>query len=246
MIMTENETLKSKAGGSLLVLSLIMATASPFAYADLPQNTRVSRVPRHPGEPIYRDRDNNPPGPRGGPGTHWGNRPGLQGGPGASRDIRRGGPQWAAHHPEAVKRLDTNGDGRVSPEEFRQAQQVWQEKRADRLKKIDQNGDGKLEPAERQAARQQWLANHPKAAKKMDLNGDGKVDQADRQQFREQRRKRLEDWRQKANARGDGKVEPQERRLMREKWRAAHSQNAVQKDVGSPVAAASAPANTNS
>ena len=31
-----------------------------------------------------RDKDNNPPGPRGGPGTNWENRPGPQGGPGAS------------------------------------------------------------------------------------------------------------------------------------------------------------------
>ena len=30
------------------------------------------------------DNDNNPPGPRGGPGTNWENPPGPQGGPGAS------------------------------------------------------------------------------------------------------------------------------------------------------------------
>ncbi len=32
------------------------------------------------------DRDNNPPGPRGGPGTNWENPPGPKGGPGASPD----------------------------------------------------------------------------------------------------------------------------------------------------------------
>ena len=32
------------------------------------------------------DRDNNPPGPRGGPGTNWENPPGPRGGPGASPD----------------------------------------------------------------------------------------------------------------------------------------------------------------
>jgi hypothetical protein len=31
-----------------------------------------------------KDRDNNPPGPRGGPGTNWENPPGPRGGPGAS------------------------------------------------------------------------------------------------------------------------------------------------------------------
>lgn len=37
----------------------------------------------------YRDRDGNPPGPRGGPGTNWENPPGPRGGPGASPDRRR-------------------------------------------------------------------------------------------------------------------------------------------------------------
>ena len=32
------------------------------------------------------DRDDNPPGPRGGPGTNWENPPGPMGGPGASPD----------------------------------------------------------------------------------------------------------------------------------------------------------------
>lgn len=35
-----------------------------------------------------RDRDDNPPGPRGGPGTNWENPPGWRGGPGASPDFR--------------------------------------------------------------------------------------------------------------------------------------------------------------
>lgn len=35
------------------------------------------------------DRDNNPPGPRGGPGTNWENPPGPRGGPGTSPDRRR-------------------------------------------------------------------------------------------------------------------------------------------------------------
>ena len=35
---------------------------------------------------MARDWDNNPPGPRGGPGTNWENPPGPRGGPGASPD----------------------------------------------------------------------------------------------------------------------------------------------------------------
>lgn len=53
-------------------------------------------------ERCWIDRDDNPPGPRGGPGTNWENKPGPKGGPGASPDVRydrddnppgpRGGP----------------------------------------------------------------------------------------------------------------------------------------------------------
>lgn len=43
-----------------------------------------------------RDRDGNPPGPRGGPRTNWENPPGPRGGPGAGPDGRRGPyyPRW--------------------------------------------------------------------------------------------------------------------------------------------------------
>ena len=47
------------------------------------------------------DRDDNPPGPRGGPGTNWENPPGPAGGPGASPNRRTsrdrdgdGRPDW--------------------------------------------------------------------------------------------------------------------------------------------------------
>jgi hypothetical protein len=40
------------------------------------------------GRDYWGDRDDNPPGPRGGPGTNWENPPGPRGGPGASPDRR--------------------------------------------------------------------------------------------------------------------------------------------------------------
>jgi len=55
------------------------------------------------GSALAWDRDDNPPGPRGGPGTNWENPPGPGGGPGASPDRRyrwhnppgpRGGPGY--------------------------------------------------------------------------------------------------------------------------------------------------------
>ena len=54
------------------------------------------------------DRDNNPPGPVGGPGTNWENPPGPVGGPGASPDRRRwsrvGWRRFCANHPRACRK----------------------------------------------------------------------------------------------------------------------------------------------
>ncbi len=43
------------------------------------------------------DRDNNPPGAKGGPGTNWENPPGAKGGPGASPDRKPKGDVGAGH-----------------------------------------------------------------------------------------------------------------------------------------------------
>ncbi|MFA5812797.1 MAG: hypothetical protein WC956_10780, partial [bacterium] len=37
---------------------------------------------------MAKDKDNNPPGQKGGPGTNWENPPGAAGGPGASPDVK--------------------------------------------------------------------------------------------------------------------------------------------------------------
>ncbi|MBT9569203.1 MAG: hypothetical protein IV085_13005 [Thiobacillus sp.] len=52
------------------------------------------------------DRDNNPPGPRGGPGTNWENPPGPRGGPGMSPDRHH----FCKHHPRQCDR-DGNPPG---------------------------------------------------------------------------------------------------------------------------------------
>ena len=52
------------------------------------------------------DRDNNPPGWRGGPGTNWENPPGPAGGPGASPNRR----SW--NSVDRDRRHDRDGDRR--------------------------------------------------------------------------------------------------------------------------------------
>ena len=70
----------------------------------------------------HRDRDNNPPGWRGGPGTNWENPPGRRGGPGASPDRRLrhyyrahahhywSGAYWYWNAPSACWRRDRDGN----------------------------------------------------------------------------------------------------------------------------------------
>jgi hypothetical protein len=54
------------------------------------------------------DRDNNPPGWRGGPGTNWENPPGWRGGPGASPDRRW---QYDRPHRHWARDRDDNPPG---------------------------------------------------------------------------------------------------------------------------------------
>lgn len=71
------------------------------------------------------DRDNNPPGPAGGPGTNWENPPGPQGGPGASPNRPPTFEQWLERHPNAQKGFDRNGDGIADAKEKAKAKARW-------------------------------------------------------------------------------------------------------------------------
>ena len=97
------------------------------------------------------DRDNNPPGMAGGPGTNWENPPGPAGGPGAS-------PNQGAGFQAMKNRADANQDGTVDQTERRQARQEFLKNHPgmrEKMKaKMDQNQDGTIEPQERAKARE--------------------------------------------------------------------------------------------
>ena len=86
------------------------------------------------------DRDNNPPGPKGGKGTNWENPPGPKGGPGASPDRRR----HTAHRRRWRRRF-----ARLSDEKKAAIKAVLQEAR-EKIKAVRQNED--LTPKEKKAA----------------------------------------------------------------------------------------------
>jgi hypothetical protein len=164
-------------------LFIVMLAAAVFLLSEI----SVYAQPREGVQPqggIKRDKDNNPPGPRGGHGTNWENKPGPQGGPGASPDKR---PQAAVNQPWE-KRADANKDGVVDQTELQQ----WKEQKAnvDRPweKKADANKDGVVDQAELQQWKEQRAIVDKRWEKKADANKDGVVDKTEMQQLRPPKR----------------------------------------------------------
>jgi len=80
------------------------------------------------------DRDNNPPGPKGGAGTNWENPPGPKGGKGASPDVRGPGRKAEVDRPWE-RAADKNADGVVGPAEAKQ----WKEGHSEKKDKSEVN-----------------------------------------------------------------------------------------------------------
>lgn len=59
--------------------------------------------------------------------------------------------QFKTNHPDLFAKLDTNGDGKVCPEEIKAAMPRIRDRA---MEKFDQDGDGQLNDQERQAARE--------------------------------------------------------------------------------------------
>jgi hypothetical protein len=78
--------------------------------------------------------------------------------------------------PRLLQKYDTNGDGKLEPNERAAMRADFQAKRAARrakmLAKWDTNHDGKLEPTERAAMREARAEN---MFKRLDVNGDGEL-----------------------------------------------------------------------
>ena len=72
---------------------------------------------RHPQGQGKRDKDNNPPGPKGGQGTNWENPPGATGGPGAGPDRGGVGRRDKDNNPPGPKGgQGTNWENRPGPQ----------------------------------------------------------------------------------------------------------------------------------
>ena len=153
----------------VLVIALSFFLFQPISYAQPGQ-----------GGP---DRDNNPPGPKGGPGTNWENPPGPVGGPGASPDTGGGSsiPQDAA----AMGMMDSQLKEKAIVDK------EWE-------RQADTNKDGVVEPFEAR----QWKEQHRKAPSgreksavdtgwecMADINKDGVVDQTEIDQWHKRNKK---------------------------------------------------------
>ena len=73
-------------------------------------------------------------------------------------------------HPELFKKIDTNGDGKISPEEMQAARE--------KLEEFRENSDRKPNDEQKEAMRERiegMKEKHPELFKRIDKNGDGKI-----------------------------------------------------------------------
>lgn len=115
----------------------------------------------------------------------------------------------AKRHPELAAKLDANGDGRVSREEFiagMEKREAWiKANKPELYKKLDVDGDGNISAKDRQALHQRWQQNHPELKDRLDRNDDGKVGPGERRagDRAEDRHDRREDVRDRAEDKRD-------------------------------------------
>lgn len=112
-------------------------------------------------------------------------------------------------HPDLVARLDTDGDGRVSREEFIagvEKHEAWiKANKPELYKQLDVDGDGQVTAKDRQALHERWQAKRSGLKDKLDRNDDGKIGPGERRvaDRAEDRRDRREDVRDRAEDRRD-------------------------------------------
>ena len=75
--------------------------------------------------------------------------------------------------PAILKKFDTDGDGKLSPEEGKAMREARQ---AEMLKKYDKDGDGKLSDEEKKARDEEIAAKRKAIVEKYDANKNGKLD----------------------------------------------------------------------
>lgn len=136
----------------MLTVLLILSLATTTAYA--------------------RDRDDNPPGPKGGVGTNWENPPGPAGGPGASPDQRR------LLHFHLLKAFDADNDGALSVSERQAMHRAAEGNRRDVISTFDTDGDGELSRPERDALFESAKVHF---LERFDGDGDGRLTGAERE-----------------------------------------------------------------
>ena len=98
-------------------------------------------------------------------------------------------------HPELFKKIDTDGDGKISPEEMHAARE--------KLEEFRENGDHKPTDEQKEAIRERlenMKEKHPELFKRIDKNGDGKIspeEMHDAREMIEQHRKDNKDGKDK-------------------------------------------------
>ncbi|MDP6634752.1 MAG: hypothetical protein QGG42_07635 [Phycisphaerae bacterium] len=121
---------------------------------------------------------------------------------------------------EFMKKYDTNGDGRITGEEWKEAGPALREAiRKYTTDKFDKNKDGELDEGEKAAMQKEMERRRNEGRARMEMyrydkNKDGKLDEAEtaaRDKGRAEWAKRMAEYVKKYDKNGDGKVDDKER-----------------------------------
>jgi hypothetical protein len=156
------------------------------------------------------DKDNNPPGPKGGPGSNWENKPGPQGGPGASPNRH-----WDKDNnpPGPTGGPGSNWEKNDYPHGWEQGKKEGWNNPKHPKPNIDFNHDGVVDENEKKTAYEKYIA--PNKEKREEW----KEKREDRKEKREEKR---EAWKDRVDTNDDGKVDKVERHQAREQWKENH------------------------
>ncbi|MES2310046.1 MAG: hypothetical protein V4507_14425 [Verrucomicrobiota bacterium] len=89
--------------------------------------------------------------------------------------------------PEMIEKFDLDKDGKLNPEEMKEARKAMHEMHKEEiLKKYDKNGDGKLSDSETERMQADRLKEmKEELLKEYDKNGNGKLDSSEKEKIKE-------------------------------------------------------------
>ena len=121
-----------------------------------------------------------------------------------------------------ASKLDTDNDGKLSPEEVTAGRGAWQQGRINGLSN-DLSGDGQIDETDRQILRDQFTRSNTEAFSSTDPNGDGALDSAEISALLEKSKVEAAQWKTTADTDKNGVVDANEEKAAMDAWQKERS-----------------------